>query len=272
MSRKKWSEEMLFSRLLNNKSEKTYWENIRELRSRGNKKTFIECDKLYKSKNPKHREISIDVLAQLGITPRPFYKESKKIFFDLLKNEKNANVLISIFYAISHNNEKLSLENIKLITSFKNETDFNIKKALIFALLSVNQTLAIETLIFFSTDKLSDIRNWATFGIGTQIETDNKKIRNALWDRITDKDLNTRSEAIVGLANRKDSRIYGIIEIELENPNFSALIFEALLTLKARDFLQKLKKFLKDSKKEEKINQSWLKELKDCINELESVE
>lgn len=33
MGRKNWTDEKLFFRLVNNKSDKTYWDNIRELRS-----------------------------------------------------------------------------------------------------------------------------------------------------------------------------------------------------------------------------------------------
>ena len=93
MGRKNWTDEKLFLRLQNNKSGKTYWENIRELRSRANENIFKTCSKLSKSINAKDRTIAVDVLAQLGLPPRPFYKESKKIFFESFKRN-----LIKSFY------------------------------------------------------------------------------------------------------------------------------------------------------------------------------
>lgn len=72
MSRKEWTDDKLFFRLLNNKSDKTYWDNISELRSRPNNSVFEKCQDLVNSDNPKKRMIGVDILAQLGISPRPF--------------------------------------------------------------------------------------------------------------------------------------------------------------------------------------------------------
>jgi hypothetical protein len=268
MSRKKWTDEKLFFRLLNNKSDKTYWDNIRELRSRANVNIFNTCKKLVKSSKPKERIIGIDILAQLGLTPRPFFKESRKLFFEILRNEKDPKVLLSVLYAIGHNNGKLKTDDIALLVSFKDNADEGVREGLVSALLSVDKKLAIDTLIQLTTDKISHIRDWATFGIGSQIERDNREIREALWNRITDKHKDTRYEAIVGLANRKDNKIKEIIKIELQNPDFSAQLFDAIITLKAVEYLPNLKKLLKESKNDITINLSWKRELKECIEEL----
>lgn len=268
MSRKKWTDEKLIFRLLNNKTDKTYWDNIIELRSRANTNIFNTCAKLIKSSKSKERIIGIDILAQLGLAPRPFLKESKELFFDILRKEKNPKALLSVLYAIGHNNEKLKSDEIALLVSFKGNVDEGVREGLVSALLSVDHKLAIDTLIHLTTDKISHIRDWATFGIGTQIERNNKDIRNALWNRISDKDKDTKYEAIVGLANRHDIKIKEIIEIELKNPNFSSLLFEAITTLKAIEYLPELKKLLKESKRDETINLKWRKDLQKCISDL----
>jgi hypothetical protein len=272
MSRKIWTDEKIFFRLLNNKSNKTYWENIRELRSRANSNVFNTCVNLVKSSKPNERIIAIDILAQLGLPPRPFYRESKKIFFEALKKEKNQKALLSILYAIGHNNEKLKSDEIALIVSFKDNSDKGVREGLVSALLSVDNELAIDTLIHLTNDKVSHIRDWATFGIGTQIQKDNKNIRNALWARINDKDFDTRYEAIVGLANRKDKNILDIIKNEFEKPNFEAALFEAISAIKAKEYLPKLKTLLKKSKNDENVNDSWKIKLENCITELNKSE
>lgn len=270
MSRKNWTDEKLFFRLTNNKSDKTYWDNIRELRSRANANIFNACVKLIKSSKPKDRIIGIDILAQLGLTPRPFFKQSRKLFFDILKKEKNPKALLSVLYAIGHNNEKLKTDEIAILVSFKDNADEGVREGLVYALLSVDNKLAIDTLIHLTTDKVSHIRDWATFGIGTQIERDNKFIREALWLRVDDKDRFTKFEAIFGLAKRKDTRVKEKIIRELLQWEYETLLFEAIIELKDRDFLPLLKQNLIKARKDKKNNADWIKELKSCISQLAS--
>ena len=271
MSRKNWTDEKLFFRLVNNKSDKTYWHNIRELHSRATANIFNACVKLIKSSRPKERMIGIDILAQLGLTPRPFFKESRKLFFDFLKKEKDAKALLSVLYAIGHNNEKLKTDEITLLVSFKGNADEGVREGLVSALLSVDNKLAIDTLIHLTTDKVSHIRDWATFGIGTRIERDNKVIREALWLRVDDKHEDTKFEAIVGLAKRKDKRIKEIIERELLNENHGSLLFEAIEELNDKYFLPLLRKQLVKAKKGDNNSPEWVKDLTNCINRLNEV-
>lgn len=271
MSRKNWSDEKLMSRLLNNKTEKTYWDNIHELRSRAGTETFNKCIALVKSKEPLKRRIALDLLAQFGTPPRPFYKVSKEIFFDILNNETDSKVIESALYAVSHNNGKLNSKDVAAICKFKNNEDSAIRKALAFALLGLNNKEAIDTLILLSADKFSFVRDWATFGIGTQIKKDNKAIRKALRDRTEDKDEDVRYEAIAGLAARNDNGIIEIIMLELSKPNVRSLLFEAITALKAVVFLPKLKKLFNESKNDEEISHYWKNELKSCIRELKEI-
>ena len=138
------------------------------------------------------------------------------------------------------------------------------------ALLSVDNKLAIDTLIHLTTDKVSHIRDWATFGIGTQIERDNKFIREALWLRVDDKDRFTKFEAIFGLAKRKDIRVKEKIIRELLQWEYEPLLFEAIGELKDKDFLPLLKQNLTKVQKDKKKNSDWIKELKSCISKLAS--
>jgi len=269
MSRIDWTDEKLFFRLINNKSDKTYWDNIRELRSRANENIFKNCIKLTNSSKQKERIIAIDILAQLGLPPRPFYKESKKVFFDFLKKEKNLKVLFSTLYAIGHNNDKLTSQEVALICSFQKSKDEGIRESLVSALLSVDNKLAIETLINLTSDKFAHIRDWATFGIGTQIDRDNKFIREALWKRVNDKNQETKLEAIVGLAKRKDNRVKKIIERELMNGEYGILLFEAIEDLKDKGFIPLLRQNLKKSKVDKGVKPEWIKDLKACIYKLE---
>jgi len=112
MSKKNWTTEELFTRLLNNKSKKSYWEHISILRSRPDEDVFRQCVELTTSDIPKNRIIGIDVLAQLGVPPRSFYNETIDTYFELLENEKDPIVIMSILYGIGHSNENLNKTQI----------------------------------------------------------------------------------------------------------------------------------------------------------------
>lgn len=267
MSRKDWSSEKIFERLLTNKSDKTYWDNIHELRSRATKETFNRCCELIKSEKAKERIIAVDVLAQLGLE-RPFQKQTLKLYFKLLKNEENPDVIASILYGIGHNNsETLNDSHLKLLASYKDDKRHYIRHCLAFALLTVENQIAIETLIYLMNDKVSDVRDWATFGIGSQIDTDNQEIREALWQRIDDKNQDTKLEAIKGLAFRKDEKVKEIIKRELLDGENGTLLFEAIEEFSDKDFLPLLIQTLEKAEKED-VSDEWLGELKNCIDKL----
>lgn len=270
MSKEQWTTEKLFSRIQNNKSQKSYWDYISILRKRTTKEVFEKSVQLIKSKTPKEKIIGIDVLAQLGIPPRPFLKKTINLFFEVLETENNTKVLKSLLIGIGHNNEKLSTRQISKLTEFRKSKSSLIKEGLIFSLLTVNHPKAIECLIKLSSDKLNHIRDWATFGLGTQINEDNEEIRKALWNRVNDKHPETKLETILGLAKRKDERIKPIIVQELLNGEYGIILFEAIEEIGDRENLKVLKAYYKSEKNNTKIPKDWLDDLKTCIKTLES--
>ena len=124
------------------------------------------------------------------------------------------------------------------------------------------------TLIELSEDKFSSIRNWATFGIGTLSEENNDHIINALWKRTKDKHQETKLEAIVGLANRNEIKVKQQIIEELKNGEYGILLFEAIETLRNKDFIPYLKNNLESAKKDSGIKEEWIADLKQCLNKL----
>lgn len=268
MSRKNWTDDILIYRLINNKTDKSRWDNISELRNRPSEELFSKCRELTKSNNTKLRKIGVDILAQLGLPLRPFLNETLKLYFDLLNVETDPEVLMSLLYSIGHNNEKLDKNQIDKICSFINHDNNLVKEGLVSALLGIDNLTAIETLIKLSSDKLNYIRNWATFGLGTQIERNNKNIIEALWERVNDRHQETKLEAIVGLAKRKDNRINDIIRRELIGGNFGTLLFEAIIETQDKEFLPILKQNLITIKADKTINTEWEEDLKNCIDEL----
>jgi hypothetical protein len=68
---------------------------------------------------------------------------------------------------------------------------------------------ALTRLFELMGDSDPDVRNWATFAIGAQLDAeinDSEALRQALLDRVRDRHSETRAEAFRGLANHGDQR------------------------------------------------------------------
>lgn len=273
MSRVKWNDNKLLFRLKNNKTDRTYWDNITELRKRASNELFSKCVKLTKSKIEKERMIGIDMLAQLSSKGniRPFSKKVIEIYLDLLKKEKTPLNLMSILYGIGHNNENITTdEQVNLIASFQNHNEDCVREGVTSALSGLESKMAIETLISLCEDKRSYIRDWATFGIGNLLDIDNDNIRKCLWKRVNDKHQDTKLEAILGLAKRKDKAIKTFIVRELLDGEFGTLLFEAIEELNDKSLVPILEEQLQKSEKNKNINPEWIKDLRDCLDKLKN--
>ena len=268
MTRKKWTSEKIFTRLLNNKTQKTFWDNIHELRKRPNKKVYNQAFKLANSKTEKEKIIGIYLLAQLGFDPRFQQQKTVDLYFKLLEYEKSPKVISAILSSIGHNNENINENQILKLIKFKNHTFSEIRFQLVLALSGLKNKNAIKTLIELSKDKYSDIRNWSTFALGSQIELNNTEITKALWNRINDENQETKLEAIVGLTNRKDSRIKEIIKRELKNGEYGTLLFDAIETLNDKDYIPLLTENLKIAGNDNEIPNEWISDLKECIKKI----
>jgi HEAT repeat protein len=111
---------------------------------------------------------------------------------------------------------------------------------------------AVNGLIALSKDVDFDVKNWATFGLGSQCDVDNSSLRQALIDRTTDSDPEIRGEALIGLARRKDDRVINKIERELTGEFNGAWSIEAASLHPSKKFkplLETLVKSLSDDDK-----------------------
>ncbi|QCE43370.1 HEAT repeat domain-containing protein [Psychroserpens sp. NJDZ02] len=253
-----YTTDKIFTRLLTNKSNKNYWSYVSELRKRKTEAVFKKCVALTHSISLKDRILGVDILSQFGY-PRLHKKEIINILFKLLETEVDRKMVSSIFYGISHNNEKLTKKQIHLICKFKNHKSVYVRHALVAALSTVEDEKAYDVLIMLSTDKDSNIRDWATFGLGSQNDTDTEKIRAALWKRISDKDDDTRFEAISGLAQRKDKRIKNILLKELENIDAHvSLVLESIEALEDQSFIPILEQKIKENRTLKEVNEDEL--------------
>jgi HEAT repeat protein len=98
-------------------------------------------------------------------------------------------------------------------------------------------------LIQLSRDGDRDVRSWATFGLGSQIETDSPVIRTALIERLSDSDPEVRGEALVGLALRHEPSVVDALRAEWQHGDISLLSLEAAMETGDPNLLPHLLRF-----------------------------
>jgi HEAT repeat protein len=86
---------------------------------------------------------------------------------------------------------------------------------------------AIDGLIALSADPDQDVRDWATFGLGSQLAVDRPDLRSALLARLHDPHLDVREEAAVGLARRGDTRAFDTVRALLDADEVASITVEA---------------------------------------------
>ena len=130
----------------------------------------------------------------------------------------------SVLIALSNQND---IDAIPQVVKFSMQPDSDVRHASVHALSGHEVPLAIETLIQLSNDTCDHVRDWAIFSLGTLIEIDTPQIRKALAARLHDPHDDTRAEAIVGLAQRKDFRVVAALKRELDSDCIGTLVIEA---------------------------------------------
>ncbi len=203
--------EALFARTLTDDPEdESRWEAIHTLRSTGGRLIFDRAMAWCNSGDERKQLSGIDILAQIGKTAEhpvtEYTDESYPVIEALLLGNPSTEMKSSAIAALSH------LENpaaIPLICSFRSDPDaearFSVAAALGYPF--ADDPRAVETLLELMRDEDEDVRDWATFSLGSQGDADSPAIREALVERLGDSFPDAREEAVIALAKRKDLRV-----------------------------------------------------------------
>jgi hypothetical protein len=103
-----------------------------------------------------------------------------------------------------------------------------------------NREVLASALIALMSDHDDEVRDWATFGLGTQTELDGPEVREAFLARLDDECLDARDEAIVGLARRRDRRVLPVVLARLGDEEIGRLAVEAAAYLADESLLARL--------------------------------
>lgn len=217
-------EELISATLSSPHDDDAYWPAIQALQWRGTREVLGRASSLCRSSCPVERRVGADILGQLGCPDRSFPEECCRILAHLLRVEREANVVSAALVALSHHTAP---EAIGLVSRFSHHANSEVRYGVVLALMGYELEEAIEPLIELTRDPNAQVRDWATFALGSQVDFDSPELREALIERMADEDDDARDEAIVGLAQRGDLRVIPVLQSELGSGSVGRLNVEA---------------------------------------------
>lgn len=222
--------ETLFAQTLNGEyDDDEPWKAVSTLQQIGSREVFDRAALWCRSPDALKRARGADVLAQLGKTaehPTNGYpEECFAIMGEMAATETSSLPLRSAIHALGHIGDPRA---VPIIAEQGAHSDPNVRFAVACACGSLgNEQQAVDVLLNLMRDDDSDVRDWATFGLGTLSESDTPTIRNALIDALDDSDADVRSEALVGLGKRRDIKVLPHLLAWLQQPEVDDLTIEA---------------------------------------------
>jgi HEAT repeat protein len=222
-------DELFAKTLTGDYEDELAWEAVHELRRIGSRQVFSLAADWCKSHDPMVRARGIDVLAQLGNTAdhpnNSFPEESYSVVSAALQQAKDTRPMGAAIAALGHLDNPLA---VPLIAGFRTHPSADIRFDVAFALgCFPNDPQSVSILLLLTEDPDEEVRDWATFGLGVQGDSDSDEVRDALLKRLNDSNEDVREEAMEALGKRHDQRVVPALLKALDTPPVTDRIIEA---------------------------------------------
>jgi HEAT repeat protein len=183
---------------------------------------------LLSSDTDRGRTLGADILGRLVGVEQGTRAAVGEALLTALAVEEAASALASIVAALGHLGDAGTLGMVFPLAS---NPSAEVRLAVAFAVATISpQPLVPEArtaLIRLSRDTDPEVRDWATFGLGTLSDADGPDIRAALLERAEDIHHEARAEALFGLAVRRDPRAVPHLIRALRSPLVAGLEVDA---------------------------------------------
>ena len=220
----------------NSADDDARWAAVVALRRRPERAVFDRAMDWCASTEPSRRCLGADVLSQLGAPNCLYAADSTPVLLHLLQ-DGNEDVLVAALYALGH----LRVGAATDLAAFARHSSAHVREAVAHALGGRDDPAALDALTLLTSDANTDVRNWATFSLGSLCRGDTPEVREALAARLADEDGEVRGEALVGLARRRDPRAVAAITAELQATDVSSFALEAAETMASSEFIDLLR-------------------------------
>ncbi len=122
---------------------------------------------LLASKDPRERAAAAEILGQLGWQDRTFLDESVDALLGAL-SDADGHVLESVIFALGHRADPRVIEEL---LAFVDSPSAEIRYAVVHGLMPHDEPKVVDALAKLSRNFDRDVRNWATFALGSQFES-----------------------------------------------------------------------------------------------------
>jgi hypothetical protein len=175
------------------------------------------------------RIVGCDLLGELSNPGETLWgPEIAAALVRLAEDETNTDVWWSLAGALGHTWSAIGAPVLARLASHPNAgVRLQVACALPTCADGANPDVAVAALLDLMEDEDELVRDWATFGISRQLDADGPAVRHALACHVHDDDPETRDEAIVGLARRRDARAFDIVAERLREASVGELVVEA---------------------------------------------
>ena len=223
-----------------------YWELVSELHDAEPVAVWELVSPLATHPDVRLRQLVPDVLRHLGREAQPLAMQTLELFAKMVAAEPPAELLAGIANAcVDFHDDAV----VTMLAPHAAHADEAVREAVLHALRRSSRPEAIAALITLSRDPEDELREWATFALGSQLPlVDGPEIRLALAARLTDSHEPTRDEAVMGLGLRGDARALGPLRTQLERGFVGVALFEAARALASPVLLEPLKALEQKSK------------------------
>jgi HEAT repeat protein len=180
--------------------DSAYWSAISALHQRGTVDVFEAARSLCESACPRQQSIGCNILSQLGRPEMPFASMSFPLVSAIMLKTDSRDTLTCALCALGWLHD---LRGVPHVLRHVDHPDSDIRYWATHALVALHEDWrSINALIRLTNDLSVEVRDWATFGLGSMTEKDAPAIRQALVARLNDPDNIVRGEALIGLAKR----------------------------------------------------------------------
>ncbi|PTY02059.1 hypothetical protein DB346_10060 [Verrucomicrobia bacterium LW23] len=176
---------------------------LREIQSKLDEASILYIRGHITNGNETEQILLVDILGQNFVQHKNFHSACVEILTSLLNDASSSKLLTAVIYALGQLGTPVRCQ---CLLPFCQHPDSAVRTAVGWSLGGCESEDAVKSQIHLSKDIDAEVRDIATFGLGSLISNNTSEIRDALFLRMSDENPDVRFEAIVGLISRQDSR------------------------------------------------------------------